>query len=459
MKFRFFNNPAQIGGTQLMLQHKDTKIFLDFGKNFILENKYFDFPILQPFFINDLQKIEALPDIDGLYRNSSQKSPLDAVLISHPHLDHYGYLSMLNKTKVMLGEGSKAVIDIRNATYQQTWNKKFDHLEFETFHSGEQIELKDIIIRPIHVDHSIPAAYAFILYCGSRTIVYTGDLRMHGYRTDLTKDFLRQVEKESTAIMFCEGTNLGQNEEYSASLSSIKKHCKTEPDVRKAMTDTIKSNESLTIVETSPADVDRIRTVWQSASDASRQFVITPKQAHLVFQLSKYINNLPRPKDCFLYLNRVRKRGTDEEAYDSNRYTYQQELISKTEPKIIHGEHGRKQLLNSNSVICTDNATMRFLELKQKQMPPINFILSKSEPFCEEMAFSFDKLVNWLKLCKIQRYYQMHVSGHADEKDLRHIIQTANPSALVPMHTEHPELFRHLYDNVHIAKQGVWIGT
>ena len=62
----FFGGVNEIGGNKFLLEHKKTKIFLDFGKNFNRENQYFDFPLVQPFFIPDLKKIKALPDIKGL---------------------------------------------------------------------------------------------------------------------------------------------------------------------------------------------------------------------------------------------------------------------------------------------------------------------------------------------------------------------------------------------------------
>ncbi|HEU4759005.1 MAG TPA: MBL fold metallo-hydrolase RNA specificity domain-containing protein, partial [Dehalococcoidia bacterium] len=79
---------------------------------------------------------------------------------------------------------------------------------------------------------------------------------------------------------------------------------------------------------------------------------------------------------------------------------------------------------------------------------PIDFVLSKSEPFTEEMVFSFDKLLQWLAFYGCDRYYQVHVSGHASPEELRRIVDLSNPSVLVPVHTRHPALFRGWHDGV-----------
>ena len=115
----FFGGINEIGGNKFLLKHKKTKIFLDFGKSFSREKLYFDFPLLQPFYIPDLKKIDAIPDIKGLYRDSSEKSPIDGVLLTHAHVDHCGYISSLNdNTNIYLGEGTKVLIEIRNETYR-----------------------------------------------------------------------------------------------------------------------------------------------------------------------------------------------------------------------------------------------------------------------------------------------------------------------------------------------------
>lgn len=111
MELTFFGGVGEIGGNKFLLEHGDTRVFLDFGKSFSRENEYFDFPLLQPFYISDLKKIQAIPDMKGLYRDSVCEPDVDGVLVTHPHVDHFGYISLLNgRVPIHLGEGAKAVI-------------------------------------------------------------------------------------------------------------------------------------------------------------------------------------------------------------------------------------------------------------------------------------------------------------------------------------------------------------
>jgi ribonuclease J len=79
MEFTFYGGVGEIGGNKFLLEHGDTRVFLDFGKSFSRENEYFDFPLTQPFYIPDLKKIQAILNIRGLYRDSVGEPSVDGV--------------------------------------------------------------------------------------------------------------------------------------------------------------------------------------------------------------------------------------------------------------------------------------------------------------------------------------------------------------------------------------------
>ncbi len=67
----FYGGVNEIGGNKILLQDKDTKIFLDFGKSYGKEGKYLE-GFVQPRKSNglgDYIDLGMLPDINGLYRN------------------------------------------------------------------------------------------------------------------------------------------------------------------------------------------------------------------------------------------------------------------------------------------------------------------------------------------------------------------------------------------------------
>jgi ribonuclease J len=68
------------------------------------------------------------------------------------------------------------------------------------------------------------------------------------------------------------------------------------------------------------------------------------------------------------------------------------------------------------------------------------WIKSSCEPFCDEMELDEERKRNWLDHFKIKEYFA-HASGHASGDEIRAMIKEINPEELIPIHTEHPELF------------------
>jgi ribonuclease J len=467
VKLSFFGGVNEIGGNKFLLAYRDTQVFLDFGKSFERENKFFDFPLLQPFYIPDLKKIHAIPDLKGLYKDSSDAPEVDGVLVTHPHVDHFGYISLLNgQVPIHIGEGAKTIIDIRSECYRAGWDRRLTHLSFETFRTGREGEVGEVAYRPFSVDHSIPASYGFILHVGGKTVVYTGDLRRHGTQRSLTERFLRAIEEETVDVMLCEGTNIaparqtasirGFEREYTRRMGTaapkrVETPCAAEADVERELKRLIEDAEGLVLVETSPADIDRIRTVWKAAQATGRTLILDSRQAYLAYELDARdasVQNLPCPQDSGVYLSRIRDRDGATEGVEARtkwRPQYQQTLIERCD-QVYLGPEGRAAIRRQagDYVLCTDNATQKLLELKEGPPIPCHFVLSKSEPFNEEMVIAFDRLLHWLAAYGVTQYHEIHVSGHCWRSDLKTLIEEAKPSILVPVHTEHPALMARL---------------
>ena len=68
------------------------------------------------------------------------------------------------------------------------------------------------------------------------------------------------------------------------------------------------------------------------------------------------------------------------------------------------------------------------------------WIKSSCEPFCEDMDLDEERKHNWLERFGIQSFLA-HASGHASADEIKKMVEMINPQYLIPIHTQHPELF------------------
>jgi len=445
----FHGGVGEIGGNKFLIHDKNAriKIYLDFGKNFNVSRKYYEFPFTYPESIEELISIGAIPDTPSIYTRfrkedfrkgfrieEERDTDLDAVLISHAHLDHYGHISLINrKVPIYAGECAINIISAMNSLiYSKTSPELFyDGLKLISFRTGKHIDINKgidgIVIEPIHVDHSIPGAYGFMLHTSIGTIAYTGDFRNHGPQNKMTEEFIQILERENIKILLIEGTHIN----YSGTLS--------EKDVYLKLLDLVeRSRKGLVIIDFSRSDLDRFSTVFRTAIKTGRILVIDAKRYRILKAIFSSkgikISDVDLDSSKIMILDEKKKRlslGEREvlsEIPDDRKISF--DKIKKNPEKYIF------------TVVFGGIREIRTLK------PPSGsiFVLSSSEPVSEEREISFEKLLNWLEHFGIASYH-IHSSGHATPLDIKSLIERVDPHLIVPIHTEHPKLFRNFIGN------------
>lgn len=106
----------------------------------------------------------------------------DALIISHPHQDHYGLIKDLNpKIPVYIGELGKKLID---ATRIFIGEQLLEN-NFKYYKSWEAFYIGDFKITPYLVDHSAIDSYSFLIEAEGERVFYSGDFRAHGRKSIL----------------------------------------------------------------------------------------------------------------------------------------------------------------------------------------------------------------------------------------------------------------------------------
>ena len=113
MKITIYDGADTIGGNKIHIEENGNGLFLDFGMNFAKYSKYYEEYLSERTArgIYDLWHLNLIPKLN-IYRadlipkdlNIAQypKIPINAVLISHAHLDHVGNIAILNEKIIFL---------------------------------------------------------------------------------------------------------------------------------------------------------------------------------------------------------------------------------------------------------------------------------------------------------------------------------------------------------------------
>jgi len=415
--FVAFGGIGEIGGNKFLIQDGDTKILLDFGVSYADRRKFYSEPLLAPRDEKELFEFGMLPKLEGLYKFEESEPSIQGVFLSHSHGDHSACISFLNrKIPIYCGETTATIIRALYETRAKSLESDISGLRFETFRTGSKIRLGPIEVEPIHVDHSVPAAYGFIVRTSEGTLVYTGDLRVHGTRSQMTDDFIEHARQEKPDALLAEGTNL-----IGATLT-------TESEVQSKISSIIKASSKLVLADFSNVDVDRFRTFYNVAKQSGRTLAISLRQAHLLSKLVDEgridIPDVAHDENVVVY-QRSKKRY----------YEWEKNVLSfrnVVEASDIKGMQSKTVLVSSAS---------SFKELVDIRPEPGScFILSISEPFNEEQEFEFERVVNWLDHFGLPMYH-VHCSGHIMPDQLKAALAKIGPRRVYPIHTEHPELY------------------
>jgi len=243
----FYGGVNEIGGNKILLEDQNTRVFLDFGMSFSLANQYFD-EFMQPRKCNgilDLLEFGLLPNLEGIYRcdyldhcklPSEETRSIDAVLLSHAHMDHSSYIHYLREDiPIHCTKASKDIMQALDETgssgtcelisLKESFKTYTNKQGSESKMTGEKtkkprtyfdvngsFDVGELDVEALPVSHSLEGATAYILHTSAGPVVYTGDFRFHGYKGDETRRFVERAAEVEPVAMICEGTRVNSTQ-------------------------------------------------------------------------------------------------------------------------------------------------------------------------------------------------------------------------------------------------------
>jgi len=413
----FYGGVNEIGGNKILLQDRDVKVFFDFGMSFSLKKQFYSPPFLSPKSEKSLKEFGILPNIEGIY--AGEKSPeVDAVFLSHAHMDHSAYISFINREiPIYCGETTKTILQTLGEIRRVDFEFNVEGLTFKSFRTGDKIAIDHLQIEPIHVDHSVPGAYGFIIHTSNGAIVYTGDFRAHGAKPTMTADFVDEAKSAEPVAVVTEATNM-----TGASVSS-------EAEVENKLDSIVRGADGIVLADFAYTDVDRFNSFFRIAKKNGRCLAVSLRQAYLLNALRKDKGlRIPDLSDESILIFRKSKRRYDK---------WESQISDQYSGKVVDVfEVSKRQ--------CKAILAMSFYDLEElveiKPEAGSCYVLSASEPFNEEMAIDFERLVNWLTHYGLPQYH-VHVSGHVMPLQLKATLNKVEAEKIFPIHTENAESF------------------
>jgi len=444
---QFFGGVGEIGGNKILLEDGDVRVWFDFGRSFTMGSDFFT-GWLKPrprSGLADYFEFDLLPKLRGLYAERLlagtplryEEPRFDGVFLSHAHFDHVDHIRFLDPSiPVWCGSGTKLFLEAAEETSGFT---DYGEREYRTFRTGDRIGVGGLEVEPLHVDHSIPGAYGFIVHTSAGAVVYTGDLRAHGPKREMTEEFLEAACDAEPVALVSEGTRMVTRERR-RNLSEAQ----VLRGVRRVIEEADREGKSVFYTH-NPRNTDRFRTFYTAAEAQGRRVAVTPRAAYLLWKLVEDEHlDLPDPtadENIAVYYRRKRSGEYQEKDY----YRWERPFLGR----MVTGEDIRVRPAD----FIMDLGFNRFTELIDiRPEKGSHFIYSMSEPFTEDDME--DRIMhNWLDHFGL-RYHQLHASGHMNRRELTEAIKAINPRTVFPVHTENPGLFTKLFDNAVPPEKG-----
>ncbi len=227
MRVCIHRGSSEIGGSCIEIESQGKRIVLDIG-----------LPL-------DADEDPMLPPVPGFYRVDES---LLAVIISHPHQDHYGLAHKLPaETQFLIGEAAERIL--RAATLFSPAGLTLQNVRHLV--DRRTVSIGPFSITPYLVDHSAYDSYAILVEADGKRLFYSGDFRIHGRKGASTKNLISNPPA-NVDVLLMEGTNIGRSGSGNV----------TEDDLVPQFVDALRATKGMPLVWCSGQNVDRLVTVF-----------------------------------------------------------------------------------------------------------------------------------------------------------------------------------------------------
>jgi len=442
----------EIGGNKILLEHRDTRVFLDFGTSMGYESDFFS-DFLQPRVntaLYDRITIGALPKIDGIYRKNAfvppgielldtsdyprlltQSSPylhlpvvpyedyvidhegpfVHGILLTHAHLDHTGAIGYLHPS-----------IPLYCSTITEILVRAIDDV---TIFTSEALTIRSKHVTFYKDTATYPKSPALRTESAQRPCIRMRDMETKTIG-DLLITLIDQdhsipgassyiVESENKRILYTgdirfHGSHSLTIQDYSKKVGD---HidvmiCEgtridsdvivTEDHVLRTIADEIKESKGLVFVDFSWKDTTRYETIRKACQKTNRVFVINARLAYLLYKLDLYPHDdavkvfLKRKGSCLYspgdYSTTKHELGFTPKEKHPDNTHYENGILAEDIKKEPHRYVMMLSYFDLNQLFDLSDDTGKIHGSR--------FIKAQCAPFSDEMELDEGRFIHWL---------------------------------------------------------------
>ncbi len=348
-----------------------------------------------------------LPDFTYLTQNAGK---LRGAVITHGHEDHIGGLPYLLKTLNIPVYGTALTLGLIEAKLKE-FNLP-NQADLRRVKPGDEVTFGKMRVEFINVNHSIPDACALAIHTPVGTVVQTGDFKVD--YTPIEGDVINlarfgELGNQGVLALLSDSTNA----ERPGSTMSERK-------VGESFETLFKSAEDRRIIIASfSSNIHRIQQIVDMAVRFGRRVAVSGRSMINAVGIATELGYLHVPDGLLIDIDAI------------NRYPDERVVIITT------GSQGEP--MSALSRMATS-------EYKKVTITQNDFIIISANPIPgnEKMV---NRVVN--ELMKLgaevvyEKMYEVHVSGHACQDELKLMLSLVKPRYFMPVHGEYKQMKKH----------------
>ena len=364
-----------------------------------------------------------IPDFTYLIKN---KDKIKGLILTHGHEDHIGAIPYLLKNFNVDIYGTKLTLGLVEGKLKE--HKLLDSAKLNVVKPGDEISLGAFNVEFIHVNHSIPDAVGLAIKTPAGVIVQTGDFKIDTTPIDdRVIDLARfaEIGRKGVLALLADSTN-AERPGYTSS----------ERIVGESFSNLFKkAGKNRIIIATFSSNIHRIQQIIDEAVNCGRKVAVSGRSMLNVVSVASELGYLKVPENALIDI----------------------ELIKRYEPEqlviITTGSQGEP---------LSALHRMAYSDHKNVEIMPGDMIIISATPIPGNEKL-VGKVINELMKrganVVYEKMYDVHVSGHACQEELKLLMSLVKPNFFIPVHGEQKHLYKHaqLASTMGIAKENILI--